>query len=157
MIQKIIEIEALERRVAQWRIKSNKIVFTNGCFDILHVGHIHTLQEAKKLGHKLIVAINSDASVRGLKGKERPINNEQDRANIIAALEVVDLVVIFTEPTPITLIEIANPDILVKGGDWNIDQIVGGEVVKENGGEVVSIPFLEGHSSSRLIEIIKNL
>jgi rfaE bifunctional protein nucleotidyltransferase chain/domain len=155
--QKIVEIEELKKRVAQWRIKSNTLVFTNGCFDILHVGHIHTLQEAKKLGDKLIVALNSDASVRILKGEERPINNEKDRASIIAALDVVDLVVIFREQTPIIPIELICPEILVKGGDWKVEEIVGGEFVQEHGGKVYAIPFQEGYSSSNLIEKIKKL
>ncbi len=157
MTQKIVEIEELKKRVAQWRIKSNTLVFTNGCFDILHVGHIHTLQEAKKLGDKLIVALNSDASVRILKGEERPINNEKDRASIIAALDVVDLVVIFREQTPIIPIELICPEILVKGGDWKVEEIVGGEFVQEHGGKVYAIPFQEGYSSSNLIEKIKKL
>ena len=157
MTQKIVEIEELKKRVAQWRIKSNTLVFTNGCFDILHVGHIHTLQEAKKLGDKLIVALNSDASVRILKGEERPINNEKDRASIIAALDVVDLVVIFREQTPIIPIELICPEIPVKGGDWKVEEIVGGEFVQEHGGKVYAIPFQEGYSSSNLIEKIKKL
>ena len=157
MTQKIVEIEELKKRVAQWRIKSNTLVFTNGCFDILHVGHIHTLQEAKKLGDKLIVALNSDASVRILKGEERPINNEKDRASIIAALDVVDLVVIFREQTPIIPIELICPEILVKGGDWKVEEIVGGEFVQEHGGKIYAIPFQEGYSSSNLIEKIKKL
>ena len=157
MTQKIVEIEELKKRVAQWRIKSNTLVFTNGCFDILHVGHIHTLQEAKKLGDKLIVALNSDASVRILKGEERPINNEKDRASIIAALDVVDLVVIFREQTHIIPIELICPEILVKGGDWKVEEIVGGEFVQEHGGKVYAIPFQEGYSSSNLIEKIKKL
>lgn len=157
MIQKIVDQEDLVRRLAQWRIKSNTIVFTNGCFDILHVGHIHTLQEAKKLGDKLVVAINSDASVRQLKGAERPINNEQDRSKMMAALEMVDLVVIFTEETPLKLIQLVKPAILVKGGDWQVTQIVGGKFVEEHGGKVLSIPFQEGYSSTNLIEKIKSL
>lgn len=157
MIQKIVDITELEKRVAQWRVKSNQIVFTNGCFDILHVGHLHTLQEAKKLGNKLIVAINSDESVKRLKGEERPINEEINRAALIAALEVVDLLVIFTGDTPLALIEAVRPDTLVKGGDWSINQIVGGDFVTKYGGRVASIPFKDGYSSTHLIEKIKSL
>lgn len=157
MIQKIVDITELEKRVAQWRVKSNQIVFTNGCFDILHVGHLHTLQEAKKLGNKLIVAINSDESVKRLKGEERPINEEINRAALIAALEVVDLLVIFTDDTPLALIEAVRPDTLVKGGDWSINQIVGGDFVTKYGGRVASIPFKDGYSSTHLIEKIKSL
>lgn len=155
MQQKIVDISELKKRVTQWRIKSNSIVFTNGCFDILHVGHIHTLKEAKRLGDKLIVAVNSDVSVKILKGEERPINNEQDRASIIAALEVVDLVVIFKEQTPILSIELICPDVLVKGGDWKVNEIIGGNFVEAHGGKVYAIPFQDGHSSTKLIDKIK--
>lgn len=157
MNQKIVDIATLKRRIAQWRLKSDIIVFTNGCFDILHIGHVHTLNEAKKLGNKLIVAVNSDASVKRLKGPERPINQEEDRVKLIAALEMVDAVVIFSEDTPLKLIELVSPDKLVKGGDWKADQIVGSSFVIANGGEVCSIPFQEGHSSTSLIEKIKHL
>ena len=157
MNPKICDIEELKHRLAQWRVKSDRIVFTNGCFDILHVGHLHTLKEAIQLGDKLIVGLNSDASVSRLKGKERPIVNQLDRSEMLAALEMVDAVIIFEEDTPEQLIQMIKPDVLCKGGDWSIENIVGGDFVKSYGGQVVSIPFVQGYSSSSLINKIKSL
>ncbi|MDA8979932.1 D-glycero-beta-D-manno-heptose 1-phosphate adenylyltransferase [Chitinophagales bacterium] len=157
MNPKICDIEELKRRLAQWRVKSDRIVFTNGCFDILHVGHLHTLKESIQLGDKLIVGLNSDASVSRLKGKERPIVNQLDRSEMLAALEMVDAVIIFEDDTPEELIQMIKPDVLCKGGDWSIENIVGGDFVKSYGGQVVSIPFIQGYSSSSLINKIKSL
>ncbi len=157
MNPKICDIEELKRRLAQWRVKSDRIVFTNGCFDILHVGHLHTLKESIQLGDKLIVGLNSDASVSRLKGKERPIVNQLDRSEMLAALEMVDAVIIFEDDTPEELIQMIKPDVLCKGGDWSIENIVGGDFVKSYGGQVVSIPFVQGYSSSSLINKIKSL
>ena len=157
MNPKICNIEELKRRLAQWRVKSDRIVFTNGCFDILHVGHLHTLKESIQLGDKLIVGLNSDASVSRLKGKERPIVNQLDRSEMLAALEMVDAVIIFEDDTPEELIQLIKPDVLCKGGDWSIENIVGGDFVKSYGGQVVSIPFIQGYSSSSLINKIKSL
>lgn len=157
MNPKICNIEELKRRLAQWRVNSDHIVFTNGCFDILHVGHLHTLKEAIQLGDKLIVGLNSDASVSRLKGKERPIVNQLDRTEMLAALEMVDAVIIFEDDTPEGLIQVIKPDVLCKGGDWSIENIVGGDFVKSYGGRVVSIPFVQGYSSSSLINKIKRL
>jgi rfaE bifunctional protein nucleotidyltransferase chain/domain len=154
---KICNIEELKHRLAQWRVKSDRIVFTNGCFDILHVGHLHTLKEAIQLGDKLIVGLNSDASVSRLKGKERPIVNQLDRSEMLAALEMVDAVIIFEDDTPEGLIQMIKPDVLCKGGDWSIENIVGGDFVQSYGGQVVSIPFVQGYSSSSLINKIKSL
>jgi rfaE bifunctional protein nucleotidyltransferase chain/domain len=154
---KICDIEELKHRLAQWRVKSDRIVFTNGCFDILHVGHLHTLKESIQLGDKLIVGLNSDASVSRLKGKERPIVNQLDRSEMLAALEMVDAVIIFEDDTPEELIQMIKPDVLCKGGDWSIENIVGGDFVKSYGGQVVSIPFVQGYSSSSLINKIKRL
>jgi rfaE bifunctional protein nucleotidyltransferase chain/domain len=154
---KICNIEELKHRLAQWRVKSDRIVFTNGCFDILHVGHLHTLKESIQLGDKLIVGLNSDASVNRLKGKERPIVNQLDRSEMLAALEMVDAVIIFEDDTPEGLIQMIKPDVLCKGGDWSIENIVGGNFVKSYGGQVVSIPFVQGYSSSSLINKIKRL
>jgi len=136
--------------------KNNKeiIVFTNGCFDIVHPGHIHTLVEAKALGTKLIVAVNSDASVKRLKGEKRPIQNENERALILASFSFVDYVVLFEEDTPLNLIENLKPNILVKGGDYKINEIVGADIVIENGGKVEMIPFLTGFSTTNTIEKI---
>ena len=157
MNPKICNIEELKRRLAQWRVKSDRIVFTNGCFDILHVGHLHTLKESIQLGDKLIVGLNSDASVSRLKGKERPIVNQLDRSEMLAAFEMVDAVIIFEDGTPEELIQMIKPDVLCKGGDWYIENIVGGDFVKSYGGQVVSIPFVQGYSSSSLINKIKSL
>lgn len=157
MNPKICDIEELKHRLAQWRVKSDRIVFTNGCFDILHVGHLHTLKESIQLGDKLIVGLNSDASVSRLKGKERPIVNQLDRSEMLAALEMVDAVIIFEDDTPEELIQMIKPDVLCKGGDWSIENIVGGDFVKSYGGQVVSIPFVQGYSSSSLINKIKSL
>ena len=128
-----------------------QIVFTNGCFDILHVGHVRYLQDAKALGQVLVVGINADASVKRLKGPERPIQFETDRAEILAGLGAVDYVVIFTEDTPLELIEAIRPDVLVKGGDWPVDKIVGSPGVLARGGDVRSLPFHPGHSTTSLI------
>ncbi|MFT4968895.1 MAG: rfaE bifunctional protein nucleotidyltransferase chain/domain [Chitinophagales bacterium] len=154
---KLTDIKGLKHILAQWRVKSNRIVFTNGCFDIIHVGHVHTLKEAKKLGDKLLVGLNSDNSVKRLKGSERPINKEINRADLLSAFEMVDAIIIFEDDTPLSVIEAIQPDVLVKGGDWKIEEIVGGEFVKKNGGEVVSVPFIPNESSSNLIEKIQKL
>lgn len=134
--------------------QSQKVVFTNGCFDILHVGHVRYLQAARKLGDCLVVGLNSDTSVRELKGPTRPIQNEQDRSEILAALECVGFVVLFSESTPLKLIEFVRPDVLVKGGDWSVDQIVGSSFVQSYGGLVQSLPFVAGRSSTDIIEKI---
>ena len=133
------------------------IVFTNGCFDILHVGHIDLLEKAKSRGDVLIVGLNSDESVRCLKGEKRPINSEKDRAEVLAALESVDFVVIFLEDTPAEIIAEIRPQILVKGGDYHIGNIVGRETVESDGGRVVVIPLYEGKSTTGLIEKIKEM
>lgn len=131
---------------------SQRLVFTNGCFDLLHVGHVRYLQEARKLGDALFVGVNTDASVKRLKGPERPLQNENDRAEILAALGCVDYVCLFTEDTPEALIHAVKPRVLVKGGDWRIDQIVGADFVQSLGGQVFSLNFIEGRSTTRLIE-----
>ena len=136
------------------RRQGKRIVFTNGCFDLLHPGHIYTLTQAKTLGDVLIVGINSDASVKGLKGERRPILSETERVVILAALEAVDYVTVFDEDTPLEVIELLQPDILVKGGDWSPDAVVGREVVEKNGGRVVVIPYQEGFSTTDIIERI---
>lgn len=129
-----------------------KVVFTNGCFDILHVGHVRYLQEARRQGDLLVVGLNSDSSVKELKGPTRPIQVEDERAEILAALGCVDYVTIFSEETPYDLIHLVQPDVLVKGGDWPIEQIVGHDIVLERGGEVKSLLFVEGRSSSNIID-----
>lgn len=139
------------------RIKDQrkKIVFTNGCFDLLHVGHIRYLAQAKKLGDFLIIGLNSDSSVKELKGEDRPINSFEDRASLLSAIESVDLVVMFEEQTPENLIKDIVPDILVKGGDYNIEDIVGYQTVMQNGGQVKTLSFYDGYSSTNYINKIK--
>ena len=143
----------IERR--RLRAAGKKLVFTNGVFDILHVGHVRYLQQARELGDALVVAVNSDASVRQLKGEGRPLMSENDRAEILAALECVDCVTIFDDVSPRSLIAELLPDVLVKGGDYALDQIHGREEVEAAGGHVVSLPFVEGASTSAILDRIK--
>ena len=131
-----------------------KVVFTNGCFDLLHVGHVRYLQDARALGDFLVLGLNSDSSVKKLKGPERPVQTQDDRAEILAALACVDFVVIFDEETPLKLIETVQPDILVKGGDWPVEKIVGYQFVSSQGGLVKSLPFHQGRSTSSIIDRI---
>ena len=139
------------------RIKADrkKIVFTNGCFDLLHVGHIRYLAQAKRLGDFLIIGLNSDSSVKELKGEDRPINSFEDRATLLSAIESVDLVIMFEEQTPENLIKDIVPDILVKGGDYNIEDIIGYQTVMQNGGQVKTLSFYDGYSSTNYINKIK--
>ena len=155
--RKILRRDTLLLTASQLKSAGKKIVFTNGCFDLFHTGHLHLLEEAKKLGDVLIVAINSDQSVKRLKGAQRPIFDENERAKIIAALGFVDYVVVFEEDTPFELIEELKPDIIVKGGDYTVERVVGRDIVESHGGRVHIIPLLEGVSTSSLIEKIKNL
>lgn len=135
--------------------KGKKIVFTNGCFDILHLGHVEYLNEAKAQGDVLIIGLNSDQSVRALKGPDRPINNEEDRKSMLLNLRAVDCVQIFNEQTPLEIIKLINPNILVKGGDWKPEQIVGSDFVIANGGTVKSLMFKRGYSTSNLIQAVQ--
>lgn len=137
------------------KVKGKKVVFTNGCFDILHIGHARYLHEAKSLGDHLIVAVNSDRSVKAIKGPDRPVMNQAERAEMLAALGCVDSVIIFDEETPLRVIECLMPDVLVKGGDWKQEDIVGGDVVVSAGGKVKSIPFVEGASTTGIIKKIE--
>jgi len=137
------------------KAKRKKIVFTNGCFDLLHVGHIRYLAQAKKLGDFLIIGLNSDSSVKELKGEDRPINSFEDRASLLSAIDSVDLVIMFEEQTPENLIKDIVPDILVKGGDYNIKDIVGYQTVMQNGGQVKTLSFYDGYSSTNYINKIK--
>ncbi|MBK6929832.1 MAG: D-glycero-beta-D-manno-heptose 1-phosphate adenylyltransferase [Saprospirales bacterium] len=148
--QKIQTPEQLRDTLAAWRASGDKIVFTNGCFDILHYGHLHYLAQARDLGNRLVIGLNSAGSVRRLKGPTRPINDEATRAHLLAALEVVDAVVFFDGDTPLGLIKTVQPDVLVKGGDWQPAQIVGSEVVLAAGGAVRSLPFVEGYSTTNI-------
>lgn len=153
---KIVQKTDLNFIINRWRLKDERVVFTNGCFDIIHQGHIDYLSKAKDLGTKLIVGVNNDSSVKSLeKGEERPLQDEYSRAIIIAALGFVDLVVIFSEETPLELIKVVSPDVLVKGADYEIKEIVGHDIVLNNGGKVERIPFLEGYSTSNIVKKIK--
>ena len=144
----------MRRSVEALRAKGKRMVFTNGCFDLLHVGHIRYLEQAKALGDILIVGINSDRSVQALKGPLRPILPVEDRAEILSGLGCIDYITVFDEPTPLELITLLKPQVLVKGGDWTKEAVVGSEVVEGLGGKVVLLPFVEGSSTSNLIETI---
>ena len=159
MLEKKIKSQAqLKKIISALQKKGRRVVFTNGCFDLLHAGHVEYLQEAKRKGDILVVAVNSDSSVRRLKGNKRPIVKAQDRTKVIAALESVDYVVVFAEDNPEKLIRFLRPDILVKGADWNQKDIVGSDLVLGYGGKVHRINFLKGRSSSNLIKkIAQNL
>ena len=147
-----LAISSLEEYCREIRLKNKKIVFTNGCFDILHPGHIHILSKAKSLGDILVVGLNSDLSVKKLKGDKRPLVSEDDRSRLLLSLRFVDYVIIFNELTPLKVIEKIKPDFLVKGGDYNENDIVGSDFVKASGGQVEIIKFLDGYSSSNYID-----
>lgn len=149
------ELDALLAEVLDWKNEGDKIVFTNGCFDLLHYGHIAYLQEARALGDRLIVGVNSDSSVRTLKGNDRPIKDQQTRLAIMANLQMVDAAILFADQTPLALIEAISPDILVKGGDYLPSEIVGANHVTQHGGKVVSLSFIKGYSSSCYVKKIK--
>ena len=152
--KKIQAVSQLKKIAGTLKRQGKKIVFTNGCFDILHVGHVRYLTKARKMGDLLIVGLNTDRSVRMIKGDKRPIVTEKERAEVLAALEIVDYVVLFDEPDPLRLIAALKPDILVKGADWSKDEIVGREVVEKAGGKVARIPLVPGSSSTNVIEKI---
>jgi rfaE bifunctional protein nucleotidyltransferase chain/domain len=149
---KIKTVEELKAVVSGAKTQGKKVVFTNGCFDLLHRGHLHLLREAKKLGDILIVAINNDLSVKKIKGPKRPIFPEADRAELIGALEMVDYVTLFDDADPYRLIKELRPNVLVKGGDWTRERIIGGNVVEKEGGTVVAVPYLEGYSTTQMVE-----
>jgi D-glycero-beta-D-manno-heptose 1-phosphate adenylyltransferase len=154
---KIVSQEELIQIAAREKREGRRVVFTNGCFDILHPGHVRCLSDARRLGDLLIVAVNSDRSVRGNKGVDRPLVPEQDRAEVLAALASVDYVAIFDEPTPRALIARVLPSILVKGADWPLEQVAGREEVESAGGKVISIPLAPGYSTTRLVEKIRSI
>ncbi|HXF47996.1 MAG TPA: D-glycero-beta-D-manno-heptose 1-phosphate adenylyltransferase [Verrucomicrobiae bacterium] len=153
----LVSLPALKKIVSRLKRKKKKIVFTNGCFDLLHAGHITLLRKAKSLGDVLIVGLNTDRSVRNLKGKGRPVAPEKDRALVLSALRDVDYVVLFSEPTPINLIQTLSPDLLVKGADYKNSQIVGADWVNANGGKVVRIPLVKSKSTSAIYRKLKRL
>lgn len=146
--------EAFISLIKEWKEKGQKVVFTNGCFDLIHAGHIDYLEKAGNFGDKLVVGLNTDRSVLELKGPGRPLNDQNARARILAALEFVDLITLFDEDTPHRLISQVVPDILVKGNDYADEDIVGAGIVKENGGEVLTVPLVAGYSTSELIRKI---
>lgn len=152
---KILPLYDLQQKVEQWKAAGNSVAFTNGCFDILHAGHIASLTEAAEQADKLIVALNADSSVKSLKGESRPVNNEEARATVMAALSMVDAVVIFSEPTPLQVITTVKPDVLVKGGDYKPEDIAGAREVLGWGGRVVINPIVEGFSTSAIIDKMK--
>lgn len=152
----LLSRELLSLIIAQAKELGKNVVFTNGCFDIIHAGHVTYLEKASKYGDILVVGLNSDDSVRRLKGESRPINNEQDRATVLLALKSIDYVTIFDEDTPLELIHKLTPDVLVKGGDYTIDSIVGADYVKKNNGKIAIIPLVEGKSTTNIINKMKS-
>lgn len=152
---KIYSLSDLKIQSDKWKKKGKKLVFTNGCFDLVHRGHLEVLANTADLGDKLIIGLNSDSSIKHLKGENRPIMDEISRAILLASLQFVDAVVFFSEETPYKLIETLVPDVLAKGGDYKVTEIAGREVVLENGGEVILVPFIDGFSSTNIVEKIK--
>jgi len=153
---KILTPDELAARRARWRQAGKKVVFTNGCFDLIHYGHLHYLARARALGDVLIVGVNSKESVRRLKGPHRPIQDDKTRYHLLASLIFVDAVVVFEEDTPLELIRLVQPDLLVKGGDWPVEDIVGADLVRAAGGEVRSLPFVHGYSTTSIEQKILN-
>lgn len=154
---KILSRDALQQLAKTWHAEGKKLVFTNGCFDILHRGHLEVLTASAGFGDVLVVGLNTDASVQRLKGPERPVNDEGFRSWMMASIELVDAVTLFDEPTPKELIDAIQPDVIVKGGDYNPEQVVGADVVLARGGEVKIVPIVKGYSTTSLIEAIRKL
>ena len=154
-ISKIRSRQAAVAKVAEWKSKGERVVFTNGCFDIIHFGHVDYLERARDLGNRLVVGLNTDSSVNRFKGPGRPVQNETSRARVMASFQFVDLVVLFDEDTPLELISAISPDVLVKGSDYLAENIVGADVVKRGGGKVVTIDFVNGYSTTNVIEKIR--
>jgi rfaE bifunctional protein nucleotidyltransferase chain/domain len=155
LFNKITELSALKTQVTSWKSEGKKVVFTNGVFDLLHIGHITYLSKAAELGDKLIIGLNSDASVKRIKGENRPVNEQNSRAALLASFFFVDAVVVFEEDTPLNLITTLMPDVLIKGADYSIENIVGAKEIIANGGEVKTITFVEGYSSTSIIKKIQ--
>ena len=153
---KILDKERLLVKLTDWKEENKKIVFTNGCFDLIHLGHIEVIARSADLGDILIIGVNTDNSIKRLKGKNRPIVEEVSRAKQLAALEFVDAVVFFDQDTPIDLIKVINPNVITKGGDYNTDQVIGNDIVTQNDGEVVIIPLTQGYSTTSILEKIKD-
>jgi len=157
MPSKVISLKKIVKIRKELKKEGKKVVFTNGCFDILHKGHVHLLKRAKKLGDILIVGLNSDSSVKRIKGEKRPIFSVRDRAFVLSSIDVVDYIVIFNEDTPLKVIKAIEPDVLVKGADWDKNSIVGREIVESLGGKVVRIPLLKGFSTTSVIKKLLRL
>ncbi|NTU53578.1 MAG: D-glycero-beta-D-manno-heptose 1-phosphate adenylyltransferase [Chlorobiaceae bacterium] len=157
MSPKLLTQDAMLLKVRSWQAEGNRVVFTNGCFDILHAGHVRYLSAARKLGDRLVIGLNTDASVRKLKGPKRPVAPEGDRAEVLSALASVDAVTLFDDDTPEQLIGMLLPDILVKGADWPVEKIAGAAAVLAHGGSVLTVPLLEGRSTSGIIDTIIHL
>jgi len=155
LLNKISDLQSLKASIAQWQSEGKRVVFTNGVFDLLHIGHITYMAKAAELGDKLVIGLNSDSSVKRIKGEDRPVNDQNSRAALLAALFFVDAIVVFEEDTPINVITSLMPDILVKGADYSIENIVGAKEVIANGGEVKTIDFVEGYSSTSIIKKIR--
>ena len=155
LLNKISDLPKLQTSISAWKSEGKKVVFTNGVFDLLHIGHITYMAKAAELGDKLIIGLNSDSSVKRIKGDDRPVNDQNSRAALLAALFFVDAIVVFEEDTPINLIATLMPDILVKGADYSVENIVGAKEVIANGGEVKTINFVEGYSSTSIIQKIR--
>ncbi len=155
--QKILKLPALLKLVESWKKQHETIVFTNGCFDLIHLGHIDYLEKSRATGDKLIVGLNSDKSVKNIKGKQRPIIDEKARARMLAAFEFVDAVVLFDEDTPFNLISAIIPDVLIKGKDYEISNIIGADIVMQNGGNVITVDLVEGYSTTKIIDKVKQL
>lgn len=153
---KILDWTAARQAIQNWQAQGEVVVFTNGCFDLLHYGHLHYLAQARDLGQRLVLGLNSAASVSRLKGPHRPINDEHTRIWQMAALQFIDAVVTFEEDTPLELLQVLQPDILVKGGDYAPENIVGAAIVLERGGQVMTLPFVEGYSTTKIEQKIKN-
>lgn len=152
---KIIDANNLEALLTYWKLKNRKVVFTNGCFDIIHRGHVEYLAKAADYGNELVIGLNTDNSVRRLKGETRPVQDEMARAAIMASLQFVSAVILFDEDTPYELIKKVQPDVLIKGSDYNIEDIVGYDIVKAKGGEIITMDFVEGYSTTSIIEKLK--
>lgn len=157
MPHKLCSHDEMLRKVRNWQAEGAKVVFTNGCFDILHAGHARYLAAARELGDRLVVGLNTDASVKRLKGPKRPVASEDDRAEVLSALGAVDAITLFDDDTPEALIGMLLPDILVKGADWPVEKIAGAKAVLEHGGSVLTVPLLEGRSTTGIIETIIQL
>jgi D-beta-D-heptose 7-phosphate kinase/D-beta-D-heptose 1-phosphate adenosyltransferase len=155
-VEKVLALDTLLERLPQLRVAGRRIVFTNGCFDLLHVGHLHLFESAAALGDCLVCGINDDRSVRELKGPTRPVVPFAERARMLAGLEAVDFVVGFGDPTPLKLIEAIRPDVLIKGSDWPVDQIVGRDVVEAHGGRVEQVQLLPGRSTTKLLDRLRS-